>query len=341
MAKIYDGRWERLGDLPEGGQAHTYLVRDTTKPQEDTRYVLKRLKNLKRIGRMRNEVEAGLKLEHQNVVRVVHWNLESAEPYMVTDYYPGGSLSDARPFEYGHGHLFDLMGQICDGVLHAHSRGVKHRDLKPDNIFLSTDRKGHAVVGDFGLCLIDEGERVTLTEEAVGGRYYMAPELEEGRTDQVSEASDVYSLGKVLCWLMSGGRIFSREKHRDQEFDLKTVTDNLYMEHVNRVLDKMILEQPSERWPLDRVREWLPHISRLVVREYNPVGPQVETRCNYCGIGRYALRAKDTGSVSDYFGRTGLPGDWRILVCSHCGHSEIFRPDIARSMGFADTTPWD
>ena len=318
-------------------------MRDTTKPEEDTRYVLKHLKNLKRIGRMRNEVEAGLKLEHQNVVRVVHWNLESTEPYIVTDYYPGGSLSEARPFEYGYGHLFNLMGQICDGVLHAHSKGVKHRDLKPDNIFLSTDRKGHAVVGDFGLCLIDEGERVTLTEEAVGARYYMAPELEDGRTDQVSEASDVYSLGKLLYWLISGGRVFSREeKHRTEDFNLITITKEPWMEHVNRLLDHMIVADPDNRWPLGVVRDEVVLTKRLVVGEYNPVGPDVQTRCYYCGIGGYMLIGRDRASLEkDNFISAGQPDAWRVLVCNFCGHVQRFRPDIGGRLSPMRTTPWE
>ena len=341
MAEVYGGKWEVQGSLGEGGQAWVYTVRDST-GERDGEFVLKRLKNPQRLDRFRREIEAGLRLRHKNAVEVLDYDLEAQKPFLVTPYYQGGNLAEVEPFRFSDlGRLFDLFGQICDGVIAAHKAGVIHRDLKPENIFLSGDRNGDAVVGDFGLCLLEGEPRITGSSEAIGPRLYIAPELEDGRLEHATKASDVYSLGKVLYWLMSGGHIFSREKHRDQEFDLKTVTDNLYMEHVNSVLDKMILVQPSERLPLDRVRESLPHISRLVVREYNPVGPRVEARCNYCGIGRYALRAQDTDSVSTYFGRAGLPGDWRILVCNYCGHSEIFRPDIARSMGPTDETPWD
>ncbi|MFI5322988.1 MAG: protein kinase [Thermodesulfobacteriota bacterium] len=115
-----------------------------------------------------------------------------------------------------------MFQQICEGVAYAHTKGVIHRDLKPDNIFLRT-RKGPVVVGDFGICYLEQdGKRITLTDEAVGPRNFIAPELEDGRLELISTKCDVYSLGKILYWLLSGGKIFSREKHREPQFDLKS-----------------------------------------------------------------------------------------------------------------------
>lgn len=346
MAKIY-GNWVVDESLAEGGQAHTFVVRraDGNGGTEDT-FVLKRLKDKDRIGRFRNEVEAGLNLDHENIVKIVDFDLDADRPYIVTKHYKGGSLDQSRPYtKRDPGQLLDLFGQVCDGVVYAHSKGVIHRDLKPGNIFLEEGPTGYAVLGDFGLCFIEGGERVTLSEEgAVGSRYFTAPELEGGRarTTSPSKLSDVYSLGKLLYWLMSGGESLSREEHRKPEFDLARTTGNLYMEHISWFLDHMIIEDPGGRWPLDRVREWIPITKRLVVGEYNPVGPSVDARCNYCGIGSYALVGRDRDTaVSANFLREGQPGDWRILVCSHCGHSEIFRPDIARTIGLVDSTPWD
>ena len=71
--------------------------------------------------------------------------------------------------------------QVCEGIRHAHSHGVIHRDIKPSNIFLRNG-EGPAVVGDFGICYIEkDGARLTLTDEAVGPRIFMAPEFEGGR----------------------------------------------------------------------------------------------------------------------------------------------------------------
>ncbi len=341
MADAY-GKWEVLDSLGEGGQAWLYMVRDSTS-ERDGQFVLKRLKNPARLERFRREIEAGLRLQHKNAVEVIDSSLEGERPFFVTPHYSGGSLGQARPFEFcDEGRLLDLFGQVCDGVLEAHSKNVIHRDLKPENIFLSGDRKGDAVVGDFGLCLLEDEPRITGSSEAVGPRLYMAPELEDGRLEKATQASDVYSLGKLLYWLMSSGRIFSREKHRDQEFDLNRVTGNLHSEHVNRLLDHMIVYEPAERWRLDRVRTWLPHIRRLVVSEYNPVGLAVQTRCNYCGIGAYKYVGRDRDTVAhENFATAGNPAEWMVLVCNYCSHVQWFRPDIGRRIAPSDSTPWD
>lgn len=118
---------------------------------------------------------------------------------------------------------------IANAVNHAHSQRVVHRDLKPANIFLQTPTF-RPLVGDFGLCYVqDDGddERQTDLEEAVGPRFFMAPELEDGRADVIAPSADVYSLGKLLYWMLTG-RIFSREKLRDDRWNLTKVVPHLY-----------------------------------------------------------------------------------------------------------------
>ena len=215
MTKTYGDRWKTIKDIPPGGQGWIYLVEDLAEGYTEP-VILKRLQNLKRLKRFKQEVEAALLLDHQNVVKVLASEMEGKEPYFVTPHYKGGNLAEARPWETGEpGRLLDLFGQVCDGAMEAHAKGVIHRDLKPENIFLDSDReKGHAVVGDFGLCLLEDEPRMTTTGEAVGPRHFMAPELEDGFASTVTPKCDVYSLGKLLYWLMSSGNIFSREKHR-------------------------------------------------------------------------------------------------------------------------------
>jgi serine/threonine protein kinase len=238
-AHIYGGRWKIQEQLPEGGQAHTYRVVDL-KGDGKTPYALKRLKNVtKRLERFRAEIEALRSLAHPNVIKLIDFDIEGEHPFFISEFCAGGNLAqNIGQFSHDPLHALTLFIQICDGVAEAHHRGIIHRDLKPTNILLRT-AEGPPVVADFGLCYIESGERHTLTEEAVGPRLFIAPELEDGRTSDsdITPASDIYSLGKLLYWLITGGSIFSREKHREPRYNLVYLYQfqDPALEHVNRI----------------------------------------------------------------------------------------------------------
>jgi len=337
MAQIFGERWEIKKSLPEGGQAFTYIVSDN-KGDGQALYVLKRLKNIKRIERFKREIETIRNLSHENILRLIDFDLDSEKPYMVTEYCLGGSLSQSDPF-WSNSPItaLNIFIQACQGILYAHNNNIVHRDIKPENIFLRT-KEGPVVVGDFGICYVEEdGTRVTITEEAVGPRYFMAPELEDGRIEHVSSLSDTYSLGKLLYWLLSGGKAFSREKHRDQNYDLKGHNplipkgwNNIYMEHVNRLLDNMITDDPSRRIMVDEVVRGVQRLSRLIDKEFTPISKDIKQPCKYCGYGFYYLQAVSSTDVRNFgFNTVGAP-QWRIYTCEICGHVQSFRIDLAK-----------
>lgn len=90
MGKSF-GDWQITSSLGEGGQGYTYIV---TRPPDAELFALKRLKNKNRVGRFRNEIEAGLALSHPNVLRIVdHCLQDGAEPWVVSEYCSSGTLS--------------------------------------------------------------------------------------------------------------------------------------------------------------------------------------------------------------------------------------------------------
>lgn len=337
MGKTYGGRWEIVESLGEGGQAHTFLVKDI-RGDGAAHYALKRLKNLDRLDRFKREIEVIRNLSHENIVALVDFDLDADRPYLVTEFCEGGNLSEVEPFwQDSPLTALEIFRQICEGVDYAHSYGVIHRDLKPENIFLKSNL-GPAVVGDFGICFLEEdGSRVTLTEEAVGPRLFISPELEDGRINDVTVKSDTYSLGKLLYWLLSGGRTFSREKHRERAYDLRIYDDtsplgwsNIYMEHVNRLLDRMITNDPEDRREVGAIKILLVRTMKLVEKEFTPIVSDAGKPCTYCGRGIYQLKAKDNIEVGNFgFVPVGAP-DWRVMVCSECGHVQSFRVDYAK-----------
>lgn len=337
MAKKYGDRWEVIKSLGEGGQAFVFLVKDIVSC-DSNEYVLKRLKNPKRIKRFKREIEAVQNLDHRNIVRIIDFNLESDEPYLVTEYCRGKSLTKAKRYWQNEPIKgLEIFEQICEGVAYAHGKKVIHRDLKPDNIYLRTD-EGPAVVGDFGICHVADGELITLTNEVVGSRFYTAPELEGKGIREPSKKCDSYSLGKILYWLLSNGENLPREDYRKVEWDLKDINDdiprgwnNIYMEHVNRfLLDNMVVAKPEKRRHVGNILILIKYVKRLIQKEYNPIDKDIPQPCNYCGLGQYSLVAKNTTNVRN-FGFTPVGGsDWRIFVCSECGNVQAFRVDLAR-----------
>ena len=198
-SRRFGDRWEVIEPIGEGGQSHVYIVRDV-RGEYPGQLVVKRLRNLKRLGRFEREINTVQQLDHRAIAPIIDYSLK--EPaFFVTKHYSGGVLTDHVPLPPLK--ALELFIQICDIIAYAHTRGVIHRDLKPDNIVL--DEVGSPVVIDFGLCYLEEDERrLTATMEQVGSRFYMAPELEAGRIEKVTDKTDSYGLGKILYFLLSG-----------------------------------------------------------------------------------------------------------------------------------------
>ena len=198
-------KWERVRDLPGGGQGHTFVVRRSD-GSDSKEYVLKRLINPKREDYFDREIEACTTLDHPNVLKVLeHGRTPKGKPFLITEYCSGQSLEHGIKFHNPASGL-RFFEQIVMGVAyaHAHQPQICHLDLKPENILL---KGGVPIVGDFGICFID-GEDVSLTSEGQrGSRYYCAPELRGPKIKgelQLLSAADVYSLGKVLYFLFTG-----------------------------------------------------------------------------------------------------------------------------------------
>jgi serine/threonine protein kinase len=336
------GKWVVGRSLGEGGQAHIFLVHDAGGEQGD-KYVLKRLKNPARIARFEREVRAALKLEHENVLKIIEYDIDNEPAFIVSEYCAGGPLSRAHLSGYTLLDRLRLFGKICLGVGHAHSNGVVHRDLKPDNIFLRD--AATPVVGDFGICFTaDSGwERITLTDEVAGSRFYTAPELADGFVERPQPSADVYSLGKILYWMLSG-RVFEREKHRLKEFDLASQFRGRYAtpyELVNELLDRTITVDPGKRCDAGNIvfNELQVIIDRIEARAH-ALDLRATQLCMYCADGFYRpLADADSRAGADLtpvtnFGITpvGAP-DWIILACDKCGNVQLFRPDHAGAKG--------
>lgn len=325
------GNWEVTDTINQGGQGQIHIVKDTKNQEKDEEFVLKQLINKKRLNRFKDEINVCMSLEHPNIVHIIDFNWENKPPFMVMPYYQNGDLTNLKLDQISLSQKLEIFKNITEAVAFAHQNNVVHRDLKPENIFLNDDYD--PVVADFGLCFIDndDGERFTFTEEAVGSRYYMAPELAEGKIENVTKTSDVYSLGKILYWLLKGN-IFDRERHRHETNDL--TIDNPKREYhlINELLDKMIVEDSNDR--LEDAIVALNDLNTLIRRIENGancIDVNVPQNCIYCGLGEYKIVSNKPHQI---YGKTTMesyfnfPDDkkWMLFQCDHCLNIQLFRP---------------
>lgn len=223
MAKTYGDRWQIVAGIQNGGQAEVFTCKDL-QGQYQGELILKRVRNPKRHDRFRAEVEATKRLDHPNIIRLIDHSALSSDQvapekqFLVMPYAKSGDLS-SRVGLYRNN--LDSVLQVAKSVataLHAaHLAGVIHRDVKPQNI-LFPEQSHDLWLADFGICLIQDFDRSTQADEVVGPVQFMAPELEQGGHLEVTAAADVYSLGKVIFYMLSGGTIVPRERLHEASY---------------------------------------------------------------------------------------------------------------------------
>lgn len=223
----------------------------------------------KKLARAKTEIEAIKKLEGcAHIVQIRDENISAAaggsttELFYVMDYARHGSL-DSNDFYIGDvQQCLRLFRQILMGVRDAHAKKVIHRDLKPGNIlFLPTQRD--IVINDFGLGLFkdrDPETAVTELDELLGPRHFMAPE-QHLRPSETDERSDIYSLGKILYYMLTGKGKLYREKLDDINEMLSEA--NPYIPQIqDRLLGKMVVEKPGNRFA--HVSEIIDEVDRIL-----------------------------------------------------------------------------
>ena len=202
-------RYELEHRLGHGGMATVYLARDL---KLDREVAIKLLADnyagddevRKRFSR---EARLAARLDHPNVVQVFDVGEEDDRPYIVMEHVDGGTLADrldGRKRAMARAESLRLLGQLCDGLAHAHSKKLIHRDIKPQNLLLR-ESDGCLKITDFGIArAAEETTRLTRPGKVIGTDRYMAPEqLADG---SITPAVDVYACGVVADELLPEDR---------------------------------------------------------------------------------------------------------------------------------------
>ena len=210
IGKMLDNRYEILERIGTGGMAIVYKAKCHRLNRLVAIKILKSdlAQNEEFRRRFNAESQAVAQLSHPNIVSVYDVSRGGDMEYIVMELIDGITL---KQYMEKRGQLnwresLHFITQIMRGLSHAHSRGIIHRDIKPQNIMVLRD--GSVKVADFGIaCLADSAQ--TLTQEALGSVHYISPE--QARGDRPDARSDIYSSGVVLYEMLTGRLPFEGE----------------------------------------------------------------------------------------------------------------------------------
>lgn len=206
VGNIVNGRYRILSTLGVGGMSVVFRAYDLLEGREVSLKVLRadKLGDPEARRRFYNESRAIALLSHPNIVNVYDVNFEGKVQYIVMEYVDGVTLKDRmdQKGQLSSEEAIHYLRQILSALSHAHSRGVVHHDIKPQNILLLPDAT--VKVTDFGIASVPNFEDETPSDETIGSVHYISPEQAKG--DITDEKSDLYSVG-VMMYAMLIGRL--------------------------------------------------------------------------------------------------------------------------------------
>ena len=265
--------YEVLQELGRGGMATVYRARERMLDREVAIKVLPFTLAFDDsfVERFLREARTSARLEHPHIIPIYRVGQSGQVTYFVMKLLRGLSLSD-RLLERGPLSVDEtrrVLVEAASALGYAHSRGVVHRDVKPDNILL--DEAGRCIVTDFGIARSGSDSKLTATGMSVGTPRYMSPE--QARAKDVDGRSDLYSLGVVGYECLTGRTPFDGGD-----------AFAILMEHINAPVPQPSLVSPAA-WSLYAV------IERLLAK-------QPEDRFTDADALIAALQAKDSVAAS-------------------------------------------
>ena len=211
VGDVLGGRYEIVKLLGEGGMGAVYKAIDR---ELDRPVALKVIRpelasNASMLARFKQELLLSRQVTHKNVIRIYDLGDADGVKFITMEFVEGRDLraliQEKRKFSPEES--VEVMQQVCQALQAAHSVGVIHRDLKPQNIM--REESGRILVMDFGLARTMEGDGMTQTGALVGTMEYMSPEQALGK--ELDQRSDVFTAGLILYELLTGNMPFKAD----------------------------------------------------------------------------------------------------------------------------------
>ncbi len=209
---VIANRYEVVQHIGQGGMADVFRGVDTILNREVAIKILRADLSTDAVSilRFEREAQAATALAHPNIVEIYDVGDYKGHHYIVMEFVPGRTLKQVIR---ARGPLLkeeavDIMKQLTSAVSEAHSKGIIHRDIKPQNVIVKAD--GSVKILDFGIATAKGSMQLTQANNVMGSVHYLAPELAKG--EQASAQSDIYALGIVLYEMLAGDVPFKADQ---------------------------------------------------------------------------------------------------------------------------------
>ena len=246
-------RYEIVGQVGTGGMSDVYKAKDHTLGRYVAIKVLKSefSEDTNFVSKFRTEAQSAAVLEHPNIVNIYDVGSENGIHYIVMEYVEGITLKTyiGKKGQLTYKEALSIAIQVGRGIQAAHAKNIVHRDIKPQNIIISTD--GKVKVTDFGIArAVSEN---TIHSDVMGSVHYASPE--QARNGYVSSRSDIYSLGIVMYEMVTGRVPFDGDstvavaiQHLQDEMDPPSkYAPNLPIS-LEKIIQKCTQKSPDRRY---------------------------------------------------------------------------------------------
>src|SRR3954465_9409591 len=217
VGQILDGRYRITGKLGEGGMGEVYAAEHV---HIEKKFAIKLLRpgivsNPEAVARFRQEARSSSSIGHRNIIAIEDFGqLADGRIYMCMELLNGAALNDMITQPMGVDRLLNILVQTGHGLAAPHAKGIVHRDMKPENVFVTIGPNGEDVpkLLDFGIAKVsgnDGQNHLTQTGTIFGTPFYMAPEQALGNL--VDARTDIYAVGVIMYECFGGSLPFQGE----------------------------------------------------------------------------------------------------------------------------------
>lgn len=280
-------RYEIVGKVGAGGMADVYKAKDHTLGRFVAIKVLKMefSEDVNFVTKFRTEAQSAAGLEHPNIVNIYDVGSENGMYYIVMEYVEGITLKTyiEKKGQLSFKEAVSIAIQVGRGIEAAHNKHIIHRDIKPQNIIISTE--GKVKVTDFGIARVATTN--TINADVMGSVHYASPE--QARNGFVDGKSDIYSLGIVMYEMVTGRVPFDGESTvavAIQHLQEEMVVPSAYAPNLPISMEKIILKctqkSPDRRY--DSISDLLMDLKKALISPDEdfvvmvPIGQQEKTR---------------------------------------------------------------